>query len=136
MRRHKKRVNLHLDIAPINLIDLLLVLLIFFVTTTSFLQLKTIELSLPKSESTKSTYKKNQTVVINIDKQCQIFVDKKLTDEQNLTQKLQSLKSEKPQRIFQVGADKESAHRCFVTVLDALMQAEISNISILTKEKK
>ena len=134
MRRHKKRVDLHLDIAPINLIDLLLVLLIFFVTTTSFLQLKTIELNLPKSESTKSSYKKNQTVVINIDTKCQIFVDKKMVDEKVLKQKLQSLKEANPQRIFQVGADAKSEHKCFVKVLDALMQAEITNISILTKK--
>jgi len=136
MRRHKKRINLHLDIAPINLIDLLLVLLIFFVTTTSFLQLKVIELQLPSSTATKSNYKKNLTVIININKECQFYIDKNLIKEKNLTKKLTELKKENPQRIFQVGADAKSQHSCFVKVLDALMQVNIKNISILTKEKK
>jgi len=136
MRRHKKRVNLHLDIAPINLIDLLLVLLIFFVTTTSFLQLKVIELHLPSSTSSKSSYKKNLTVAINIDSECHFFIDKNATKKELLAQRLKSLKEDNPQRIFQVGADAKSEHSCFVEVLDALMQANITNISILTQEEK
>ena len=76
MRRHRRRVDLRMDIAPINLIDLLLVLLIFFVTITTFLQLKVIALNLPLSTSTQTKYEKNRTVVINIAPNCDIFVDK------------------------------------------------------------
>lgn len=130
MRRNKKRVNLHLDIAPINLIDLLLVLLIFFITTTSFLQLKVIELQLPQSSATKVSYKKDKMVVISLNTKCEIFINKEKTSTKELYEKLQQLKEK--DMIFQIAADKQSRNYCMVEVLDALTLAKITKIGILT----
>jgi biopolymer transport protein ExbD len=125
-----------MDIAPINLIDLLLVLLIFFVTTTTFLQLKVIALNLPLSTSTQTKYEKNRTVVINIAPNCDIFVDKMPITKEKLPQHLEEIKHHDKKTIFQVGADMITRHQCVVHVLDALVSANISNISILTKNEK
>jgi len=134
MRRHRKKRSLHLDIAPINLIDLLLVLLVFFVTTTSFLQLKVIDISLPKSDTKKIVYKKKHSYVINIDKECQTFFDKKALNKKELKVALMEVLKEK-EYIVQIGADKESKHSCFIDVLDTLKSVGIQNIGILTKKE-
>ncbi len=135
MRRKRKAIDFHLDIAPVNLIDLLLVLLIFFVTTTSFLQLQVIELTLPKADASKNIQPKQKNHVINIDTACKIFLDKKTIDLKELQTKLVALKIADKKAFFRIGADAASPHECFVKVLNVLQKADITNIEILTKLK-
>jgi len=136
MRRNRKKQAFHLDIAPVNLIDLLLVLLIFFITTTSFLQLKVIELSLPSAKNTKTSYEKDMTFVVSIKESCDIYFEKKSTDLTNLSSLLKEKYAANKKSNFQIAADKETPHRCFIDVLDVFRANEIENISILTKRRK
>jgi biopolymer transport protein ExbD len=73
-------------------------------------------------------------VVINMDKKCNIFINKNQIVKENLIQKLKEYKEIDKKSIFQIGADSDSKHACMVLVLDALSQAQIENISILTKK--
>jgi len=136
MRRSRKRKELSLDIAPVNLIDLLLVMLIFFVTTTSFLQLKVIELDIPIANETKTNYKKDLTHVISIDRDCKLFFDKQAISLKELSITIGNTYKQNKESIFQVGADLNSKHQCFVDVLDVLKENNIENLSILTKSRK
>lgn len=135
MRRRRKKHSLHLDIAPINLIDLLLVLLIFFVTTTSFLQLKVMDISLPKASNQKTAYEKNHTYVVNIDKECNIFFNKDSVDLKELKLMFIDVLEDK-KYLVQIGADKDSRHSCFIDVLDVAKTVGLENIGILTKLKR
>lgn len=134
MRRRRKKHSLHLDIAPINLIDLLLVLLIFFVTTTSFLQLKVIDISLPNATNQKVIYKKDHTYVVSIDKECKIFFDKSEVSLVELKSRFKDVLEDK-KHLVQIGADKDSKHSCFIDVLDTAKAVGIENLGILTKLK-
>jgi len=136
MRRKRKHIDFRLDIAPVNLIDLLLVLLIFFVTTTSFLQMQVIDLSLPESDSTQRMAQKSEKHAINIDLTCKVFLDAKALELLQLRAKLVAFKAANPKALFVLGADAASPHKCFVNVLDVLQDADITNISILTKAKE
>jgi len=135
MRRRRKKHSLHLDIAPINLIDLLLVLLVFFVTTTSFLQLKVMDISLPKADNTKTAYKKNHTYVVNIDKECKIFFNKEAVNLEELKTRFIDVLDDKDY-LVQIGADKDSKHSCFIDVLDTAKNVGVENLGILTKIKR
>lgn len=136
MRRNRRRVDVHLDIAPVNLIDLLLVLLIFFVTTTSFLQLKVIELVLPAASSTTQSYEKAHTYVVNIDRDCRVFVDAKPVSLAVLGEQLNALKAGDEKALFQLGADEASPHRCFIDVLDTMKENGIENIAVQTRMRE
>ena len=135
MRRRRRKSSLHLDIAPINLIDLLLVLLVFFVTTTSFLQLKVMNISLPKAENTKTAYKKNHTYVVNINKKGEIFFNKDAVSLQELRVRFEDLLEDK-NYLVQIGADRDSKHSSFVDVLDVAKSVGVKNLGILTKTKR
>lgn len=136
MRRGKRKATFHLDIAPVNLIDLLLILLVFFVTTTTFLQLKVIELNVPSSKNNETQYKKNMTHVVNIKKSCELYFNSKKLTKEELSDMLKNKFNENKRSIFQIGADKESPYYCFVGVLDIFKENHIENISILTKEER
>ena len=135
MRRTRRKSSLHLDIAPINLIDLLLVLLVFFVTTTSFLQLKVMNVALPKAESTKTVYKKNHTYVVSINKEGEIFFNKEVVNLKELKQRFEDVLNDKAY-LVQIGADKDSKHSAFITVLDVAKSVGINNLGIMTKTKQ
>jgi len=136
MRRNRKKGQFHLDIAPVNLIDLLLVLLIFFITTTTFLQLKVIELNLPTSQSNDVVYKKNLTYVVSIKEDCKIFFEKENMNLETLSKAIKEKHNSNKESIFQIGADEETPHRCFVDILDVFKANNIENISILTKQRR
>lgn len=136
MRRNRKKQQFHLDIAPVNLIDLLLVLLIFFITTTTFLQLKVIELNLPTSNSKDVKYKKNITYVVSIKENCDTFFEKRKVTQESLGEAIVAKFQADKESIFQIAADGETPHRCFVDVLDTFKSNGIGNISILTKQRK
>ena len=136
MRRNRKKQSFHLDIAPVNLIDLLLVLLIFFITTTSFLQLKVIELNLPLAKNTNTSYEKDITFVVSIKKSCETYFDKEVMDLTKLSSIIKDKYVANKKSNFQIAADRETPHRCFIDVLDVFKDNEIENISILTKQRK
>lgn len=135
MRRNRKKKELHLDIAPVNLIDLLLVLLIFFITTTTFLQLKVIELNLPTANSKEVKYKKNLTYIVSIKEDCTLYFDKKSVTRESLGNFIVQKRKQDKESIFEIAADAETPHRCFVDVLDIFKSNNVQNISILTKLK-
>jgi biopolymer transport protein ExbD len=109
------------------------VLLIFFVTTTSFLQLQVIELTLPKADAAKKIQPKSENHVINIDLTCKTYLDRKVMSLQELEMKLIDIRQLDKKAHFRLGADAASAHECFVNVLNVLQKVGITNIEILTK---
>lgn len=135
MRRGKKKAPFHLDIAPVNLIDLLLVLLIFFVTTTTFLQLKVIEFNVPAAKNNETKYLKDSTYIVNIKEDCSLFLDDTKYSIDELSSEMKSRYEKNKKSIFQIAAHQNSPHRCFIEVLDRFKDNKIENISILTKQK-
>lgn len=131
-RRRRKEVDFRLEIAPVNLIDLLLVILIFFITTTTFLQLRLIELGLPESGADALQKSDKKTHVVNIERNCTLFLDAKAVDPAALKMQVGTIRDAEKDALFHIGADAESPHRCFVDVLDTLNAAGIENIGILT----
>ncbi len=136
MRRRRPPIDFRLDIAPVNLIDLLLVLLIFFVTTTSFLQLQVIDLTLPKTRDAQNIAPQKDTHSVNVDAACRVYLDKKAVEVSQLSTLLSQLKAQNAKNVFRIGADAASPHECFVKVLEQFQKAEIENIAILTKMAK
>jgi biopolymer transport protein ExbD len=136
MRRNRNKAPFHLDIAPVNLIDLLLLLLIFFITTTTFLQLKVIELNIPSATNSETKYKKNLTYVVSIKENCDTYFEKEKYDTQGLGKIIEEKYLENRESIFQIAAHEETPHRCFIDVLDIFKEYKIENISILTKKRR
>lgn len=132
-RRKRSAIDFRLEIAPVNLIDLLLVMLIFFVTTTTFLQLRIIELGLPKSDAAALQKADKSMHIINIDRDCIFYLDTKAVEKTQLSSALKAIGDADKDARFQVGADEESPHRCFVNAIEIMQKAGIADIGILTK---
>jgi biopolymer transport protein TolR len=121
------------DINITPLVDVVLVLLIIFMLTAPILQ-SGIEVDVPKTKTVKEITE--ERLVISIDKQQRVFVG---NDPININQipELLRRKVRDPQRqsIF-LRADENVPFGAFATVMDAVKQAGITNVSIVTQPLK
>ena len=121
------------DINITPLVDVVLVLLIIFMLTAPILQ-SGIEVDVPKTKTVKDITE--ERVVISIDRQQRVFLG---NDPINVNQIADALrrKVRDPQRqsIF-LRADENVPFGAFATVMDAVKQAGITNVSIVTQPLK
>lgn len=130
MRRPFQRVleeeESNIDMTP--MLDIVFIMLIFFVVTASFVKETGIEINRP--QATTATPKETANIKIAIDSQDSIWIDKHKVDERSVKAILERLHIENPQGALIIQADKKSTNDKLVRVMDAARQAGISAISI------
>ncbi|MFI5111402.1 MAG: ExbD/TolR family protein [Terriglobales bacterium] len=118
------------DINITPLVDVVLVLLIIFMLTAPILQ-SGIEVDVPKTKTVKEITE--ERLVISIDKQQRVFLG---NDPINIHQIADTLRRKvrdpQHQSIF-LRADENVPFGAFATVMDAVKQAGITNVSIVTQ---
>lgn len=112
----------------VSLIDIMIILLIFFVATTTFKKEKTqVKITLPESKSLGgATQAPEERVAISINKEQQIFLDGKPVELDKLAIAITSLKDAKPGMRLELQADTTAALGVLVKVWDALREAGYS----------
>ena len=121
-----KRPSLSLDLAP--LIDIVLLLLIFFMLSSSFLN-PALKLELPKSVTHDS--KEPEQVVISIDQQGKIFLNRDQVQINHLKSQLEIKLSHSKKPSVHVRGDQEMAYKYFVQVMDIARQAGAQQVNIV-----
>ena len=111
-------------------IDIVLVLLVIILATSTFVKNKTIMVDLPSASSKKSEEKKS--IHIAIDKEGKYFYDKEELSIELIKEKLMKLDPKKD--LVSLHMDKASAFEYFVSVIDILKTKGFENISIITKQ--
>jgi biopolymer transport protein ExbD len=116
------------QIPIVSLIDIMVILLIFFVATTTFKKDKTqVKITLPESKSLGGAAPAPESrVAISIDKEQKIFLDGKPVDLDKLAIAITSLKDAKPGMKLELQADTTAALGVLVKVWDALRDAGYS----------
>ena len=126
-----KRPSLSLDLAP--LIDIVFLLLIFFMLSSSFLN-PALKLELPKSVTHDS--KEPEQVVISIDQQGKIFLNRDQVQINHLKSQLEIKLSHSKKPSVHVRGDQEMAYKYFVQVMDIARQAGAQQVNIVHEEEK
>ncbi|ADG92737.1 Biopolymer transport protein ExbD/TolR [Arcobacter nitrofigilis DSM 7299] len=126
----KKREILTPDITP--LIDVVFILLIFFIVSSVFKKDElALVLNLPTS-SAKEIELKQKEVIIELDKNKLAIYGKEVSIS-NLEEEISKIKDKKRNIIFRI--DKEVKYERVVEILDLLQKHELFNISLLTDTK-
>lgn len=120
------------QINVIPFIDIMLVLLTIVLTTASFVSQGLIEVTLPEAETAEvATPTDEESIEISIDAKQQIFFSDRLIVENQLEQKLQSLKKE---AAIILRVDEAATFKQFVFVVDLLKKYQLKKLSILTRK--
>lgn len=118
------------DINITPLVDVVLVLLIIFMITAPVLQ-SGIEVAVPKTKTVKEITE--ERLVISIDKEQRVFLGNDPVNINEIGDKLRrKVRDPQNQYIF-VRADENVPFGAFATVMDAVKQTGISNVSIVTQ---
>lgn len=115
-----------IDMTP--MLDIVFILLIFFVVTASFVKETGIEVNRPQAKT--AITKETANIKIAIDANDVIWIDRRQVDERTVKPLLERMHIENPQGALIVQADRRSTNDKLVRVMDAARQAGISSISI------
>jgi biopolymer transport protein ExbD/biopolymer transport protein TolR len=122
-----------INITP--LVDVVLVLLIIFMISAPVLQ-SGIEVSVPKTRTVKEITE--QRLVLTIDRNQQVFLGDRPVNIHELAEKLHEAGTDPAHRdsvkqVIYLRADENVPFGAFASVMDAVKQAGITNISIVTQ---
>ena len=123
------------DINITPLVDVVLVLLVFFMISVPVLQ-SGIEVAVPKTRTVKEITE--QRLVVTIDRDQNVFLGDKPVNIHELSGKLRQASNNAGQRnlvkqVIYLRADERVPFGAFASVMDAVKQAGITNISIVTQ---
>lgn len=126
--RQRPREPLELNLIP--LIDVVFMLLIFFMLTTTFVHDRTLKVDLPISESGSSERAEVENHVIELDARGEIAIDGTRVSEQDLPHVLTEMANDG--RPVVLWADAQVVNQRVVTVLDLARRAGIDKIGMGT----
>jgi biopolymer transport protein ExbD/biopolymer transport protein TolR len=117
-----------INITP--LVDVVLVLLIIFMISVPVLQ-SGIEVAVPKTRTVKEITE--QRMVVTIDREQRVFLGDQPVNIHDLGKRLRQPGVDNAKKVIYLRADERVPFGAFATVMDAVKQAGITNISIVTQ---
>jgi biopolymer transport protein ExbD len=135
-RRHRRREDWGVDLTP--LIDVVFLLLIFFMVSTTFIRETQLRIDLPEA-SGQPADQEPDTIEITVDARGDYSVDDRLLLRSDLETLLRALeevvegRTRKEQRVI-ITADANASHQSVVRAMDAAGKVGLSRISITTRQ--
>lgn len=126
-RRHQRPSDeAELDITP--MLDIVFIMLIFFIVTTSFVKESGIAINTPQASS--ATDQENINIFIGITAEGEIWIDQRPVDPRSVRAIVARLHAEKPQGSVIIQSDEASTTRILVEVMDQVRLAGVDKIAI------
>lgn len=131
MRRFsQKRSKEETEINLTPMLDVVFIMLIFFIVTTSFVKEAGVEVNRPSAKSAEQKSKAN--ILIAIRNNNEIWIDKRMVDIRSIRANIERLKATNIQNSVVIQSDTDSKTGTLVRVMDQIRLAGIFNISIST----
>ena len=135
IRDSDEHENFQLNLTP--LIDVVFLLLIFFMVATSFLDPeKEINIDLPQAQSGEALSETPDELVINVLKDGRLIVSGGELDRAGLKSALLRAARVNPETPVTIRGDRQVAHEHVVQVMDACGLAGLTNLSVGTLEAR
>jgi len=129
-RRHRISDEAEINITP--MLDIVFIMLIFFIVTTSFVKEKGLEVSRPSNAPPKEIQQDKGPIVVRIDASSLISVKGRVLEPRAVVANLEREKAEKPTSPLIVAAHPEADTEALVTVLDAARAVGIESVNVAT----
>ena len=114
------------------LIDIVFIMLIFFIVTATFVKETGIDVNKPDAPT--AEVKKKANILIAIDANNNIWLDRRKIDIRSVVPNIKRLRSENPEGSVVIQADEESKNKMLVEVMDAARQAGVTNIALAAEK--
>ena len=124
----QRRFLAEINVVP--LVDVVLVLLVIFMVTAPMLY-RGIDIKLPKSAS--NTIKAEERLVLTIERDQRIYLDKDLVTPAQLVSRLETAKARSAEVSVYLRADREVPYGSVVRVMDEVKRAGIEKLGMVTE---
>lgn len=120
-----------IDMTP--MLDIVFIMLIFFIVTTSFVKEAGLEVNRPTASSAQTVKKGN--IMVAIGAAGDVWVDKRRIEVDAVCANIERLRAESPDGAVVIQADTEANAGVVVKVMDQIKMAGVESISIAATNK-
>ena len=128
MRRRQDRRKSESEVNLTPMLDVVFIMLIFFIVTASFVKESGIEISRPGAST--AVRKEKGNILIAISANDQIWMNRRQVDPRALRANIERMHAENPQSAVIIQADKEAKTGLLVKVMDAARSAGVKSVSL------
>ena len=128
-RKHREDEDTAIDMTP--MLDIVFIMLIFFIVTTSFVREDTVEISRPTTNQD-TTPPKNPPplIVVSIDEQSNVFMNDRSIDPEAIRANIETQLAADPRSPVLVRAHEEAINNVLVTAVDQANAAGVSKVNV------
>jgi len=120
-----------LDMTP--MLDIVFIMLIFFIVTTSFVKESGITVSMPQAET--ASQQENTNIFIAITDRGEVWIDRRPVDPRSVRAIVARLHADNPEGSVIIQSDEEAATGILVDVMDQVRLAGVEGIAIAADKK-
>ena len=114
------------------MLDVVFILLIFFIVTASFVKESGIEVNRPDAAT--AVKKERANILVAISDKGEIWINKRRIDVRAVQANIERLKAENPQGTVVIQADKKATTDILIKVMDSARAAGVYDVSIAAQE--
>jgi biopolymer transport protein ExbD len=125
-RNRRKKEETEINMTP--MLDVVFIMLIFFIVTASFVKESGIDVNRPGAATAER--KERGNILVAITESGQIWIDRRQVDIRAVRANIERMHAENPQGTVIIQADEGSKNGLLVKVMDAARQAGVSEVSL------
>lgn len=125
-RRRTQEEDSGIDLTP--MLDVVFIMLIFFIVTTSFVKESGLDVNRPSASTAKK--KERASILVAISQNGEIWIQKRRIDIRSVRANIERLHAESPEGTVVIQADKASETGVLVQVMDQIRLAGVESISV------
>ncbi len=129
-RRNREAEEAEINITP--MLDIVFIMLIFFIVTTSFVKEQGLEVSRPSNSPPKEIKKNKGPIVVKIDSNGNISLKGRILEQKAVQANLEREKAEKPDSPLIIAAHPDADTNALVIILDAADAVGVASVSVAT----
>ena len=130
MRRKKNREDDEAEVNLTPMLDVVFIMLIFFIVTASFIKEVGLDLNKPEGGDAPKTVTENENILIQITNDGLIFIDRRNVDVRAIRANIERLRAERPNGQVVVAPGAASQNGLLVEVMDQARLAGAEEISL------
>ena len=115
------------------LMDIVFIMLIFFIVTSTFVKEPGAEINRPEAQTAKE--RKFATILVAIDAENKIWIDKDEVQLDAVKSAVEQLKAENPKGTAVVQVDRKAQSRYLVEVVNQIRNAGVTDIAVSTEDQ-
>ena len=126
MRRYSQQVEEEpgIDLTP--MLDVVFIMLIFFIVTSSFIKESGVEVNRPQAETAAAQDTGN--ILIDVTADVQVWLEKQVVDVRSVRAHVERMRQEQPEGVVVVQADQDARTGLVVKVMDQARLAGVPDV--------